>query len=132
MTSFQITLKPTRRTAGRFIAHVRREIQRALAEEKKRAGLTQSDIAKAIGVHRSVINRELRGKADMTLGRVAELASALGHDPIFFLQKQLARAGSNQPTSPLPPRFSAVSTTDQPLAIAPLPQQPQLETKVAA
>lgn len=78
MTSFQITLKPTKRAAGRFVYGVRRALQKALAEEKQKRNLTQTAVAKMIGVHRSVINRELVGKKDMTLGRVAELACALG------------------------------------------------------
>jgi transcriptional regulator with XRE-family HTH domain len=76
--SFQITLSPSKRAAARFVNDVRRKLQRALAEESEKRGLTQTDIAKEIGVHRSVINRELRGRKDITLGRVAELALAMG------------------------------------------------------
>lgn len=64
---------------------VRRTIQKALAEEEKKRGLKQTDIARAIGVHRSVINRELKGRKDITLGRVAELAWAMGRVPVFDL-----------------------------------------------
>ena len=95
MTSFQITLSPHRRAAARFIAHVRRELQRALVQNP--AGLNQSDIARSIGVHRSVINRELRGQKDITLGRVAELAKALGYRPVFQLEEINVQAGSNLP-----------------------------------
>ena len=66
---------------------MRREIQKALAEEKLKRGLTQSDIAREIGVHRSVINRELKGFKDMSLGRVGEIANALGRQPEFFLNE---------------------------------------------
>jgi plasmid maintenance system antidote protein VapI len=75
--SFQITLTPSRKAAARFVVAVRRALQRAYVEEQAN-GLTQTTIAKTIGVHRSVINRELRGAKDITLGRVAELASAMG------------------------------------------------------
>jgi transcriptional regulator with XRE-family HTH domain len=74
---------------------VRRAIQKALAEQAAESGLTQSDIARAIGVHRSVINRELRGKKDLTLGRVAELSWALGRDIIFDLKKPETVHGQN-------------------------------------
>ena len=77
MVSFQISLTPSRRAAGRFINEVRRKLQKALVEEAERTGLTQSDIARELNVHRSVINRELRGYKDITLGRVAELAHAM-------------------------------------------------------
>src|SRR5438045_649384 len=83
--SFQISLTPTSRAAGRFVMQVRRALQKALAEEAARRGLTQSDLARAIGVHRSIISRELNGTKDLTLGRVGELARALGRRAKFEL-----------------------------------------------
>jgi transcriptional regulator with XRE-family HTH domain len=71
----------------------------ALAEERKKSGLTQSQIARAIGVHRSVINREINGYKDLTLGRVAELAWALGRKPFFALPEATNPIGSNLPLS---------------------------------
>ena len=93
MSSFQITITPSKRAAGRFISKVRRSIQKALAEEHQKSGLTQSAMARAIGVHRSVINRELVGRKDITLGRIGELAWALGRVPIFDLVESSAQAG---------------------------------------
>ena len=88
--SFQITLSPSKRAAARFVNDVRRKLQKALAEESEKHGLTQTDIAKNIGVHRSVINRELRGRKDITLGRVAELASAMGRKAQLELPERAA------------------------------------------
>jgi transcriptional regulator with XRE-family HTH domain len=96
--SFQISLSPTRRAAGRFIEEVRRALQRALAEERQETGITQSDIANTIGVHRSVISRELRGDADMTLGRVAEIAASMGREARIEIVKDAAVPGQNEPT----------------------------------
>lgn len=76
--SFQISLTPTRRAAGRFVGEVRDKLLKGLEDRNRKTGLTQSDVAKTIGVHRSVINRELRGRKDITLGRVAELATSMG------------------------------------------------------
>jgi plasmid maintenance system antidote protein VapI len=95
MPSFQITISPTRRAAARFISTVRRAIQQALVEEYKDRGLTQSDIARILKVHRSVINREIRGDKDLTLGRIGELSHALGRDPTFSLPKKKKRDGVN-------------------------------------
>ncbi len=81
MTSFQLSVSPNRRAAGRFVFSVRRELQKALVE----SGISQSHVARAIGVHRSVISRELNGRSDMTLGRVAEIANVLGRVPTFSL-----------------------------------------------
>jgi transcriptional regulator with XRE-family HTH domain len=97
MTSFRISLTPSKRVAGRFVSSVRRAIQKALAEEQRDSGLTQSDIARKIGVHRSVINRQIQGREDMTLSRVAELAWALGRKPVFDLPKISRPHGSNLP-----------------------------------
>jgi transcriptional regulator with XRE-family HTH domain len=109
MTSFQISVSPSRRAAGRFVTQVRRSIQKALAEEKTKRGITQSDIARAIGVHRSVINRELHGHKDMTLGRVAELAWALGRRPFFDVPADVQNAGANIPM--MIPGVSALSAS---------------------
>ena len=83
--SFRITISPKDQAAGSFVSRVRRGLQKALAEEAQKRGLTQSDLARAIGVNRSVISRELRGYKDLSLSRVAELAWALGRRPVFDL-----------------------------------------------
>jgi transcriptional regulator with XRE-family HTH domain len=88
MSSFQITITPSERAAGRFVSRVRRAIQKALAEETQKNGITQSDIARAIGVNRSVISREIRGHKDITLSRVGELAWALGRVPMLELMER--------------------------------------------
>jgi len=77
------------------VTAIRRSIQKALEEEKRARGLKQTDIARAIGIHRSIINREIRGKKDITLGRVAELAWAMGRKPTLELPKITHRDGSN-------------------------------------
>lgn len=94
---FQIAISPSRRAATRFVAHVRRSLQKALVDESEESGTNQSRIASAIGVHRSVISRELNGRQDITLGRVAELAWALGREIDFVLVKPMQPLGSNIP-----------------------------------
>jgi transcriptional regulator with XRE-family HTH domain len=91
MTSLQISITPSRRQATRFVSKVRRSLQKALAEEQKKRGLSQSDIARTIGVHRSVINRELHGFKDITMGRVGELVFAMGRKPVFDLLEATPR-----------------------------------------
>jgi transcriptional regulator with XRE-family HTH domain len=82
------------------VTSVRRALQKALVEEDAH-GLTQSAIARAIGVHRSVINRELRGEKDITLSRVAELAYAMGRKPVLELRERKSKATANHlPVSP--------------------------------
>jgi transcriptional regulator with XRE-family HTH domain len=103
MPSFQISISPSRRAAGRFVGFVRRALQRALVEEQEKGGLSQSEIARRIGVHRSVISRELQGRKDITLSRVAELSWAMGRRPIFALEPIVVREGTNVP----PPALAA-------------------------
>ena len=105
MPSFQISITPKERAAGRFVALVRRAIQRALAEESAKRGLTQSDLARAINVNRSVVCREIRGHKDLTLSRVAELAWALGRKPVFELEMPMTAVSANH----LPPFSTAAS-----------------------
>lgn len=97
MTSFQIAITPSKRAAGRFISRVRRALQRELVAEGEQSGLSQSDVARSIGVHRSVISRELNGRQDITVGRIAELAWAMGREIEFDLVRPKHTEYSNVP-----------------------------------
>jgi len=116
MPSFQISISPSRRAAARFVTSVRLKILKALEEEKSKRGLKQTDVARAIGVHRSVVNRELRGKKDLTLGRLAELAWAMDRSPSFDILEHVAQYGSNLPPTSSNMAFQQISvlsiTTD--------------------
>lgn len=94
MPSFRITISPSRRAAARFVSYVRRELLRALEQEKSN-GVTQSKIARDLDVHRSVINREFRGQKDISVGRIGELAWAMGRRPSFGLPRAEAPEGAN-------------------------------------
>lgn len=91
MTSFQIALSPNRRAAARFVGSVRRKLQRAYAL----TGVNQSEIADKLGVHRSVISRQLRGQADLSLSRLGEIAWALGFEPQLELLAREVDATTN-------------------------------------
>src|ERR1700688_1556605 len=109
MPSYQIAIDPHRRAAARFIGQVRRALQKAFVEEQKKRGLSQADIARALKIHRSVINRELKGFKDITLGRVGELAWAMGRKPSFSVELPVQSYGAN------------ISAISQPLLTAPSP-----------
>ena len=78
MSLFQTGVGPSRRAGNRFISAVRRALQTAFAEEAKKNGLSQAELARRRGVNRSVVTRELRGVENMTLRSVAEAAWAMG------------------------------------------------------
>ncbi|MGN6207735.1 helix-turn-helix domain-containing protein [Asticcacaulis sp.] len=88
-------MTPSRRAAGRFIGKVRRSLRRALAEETDQNSLTQAELARKLGIHRSVVNREFNSSRDITLGRVAELAWAMNREIDFTLKKPSDSQGSN-------------------------------------
>lgn len=124
MESLRISITPTRRAATRFILKVRRSLLKALLEEANASGLTQTDVAKTIGVHRSVVNRELRGMKDITLGRVAELAYSMGREINFELVKPELDIGRNAPKIFVGPAstgngtFLAINPKNVPVAVA--------------
>lgn len=49
-----------------------------LKEERKKAGLTQEELAQRIGTKKSFISREENGKADIQLTTLAKLFQGLG------------------------------------------------------
>ena len=87
MYSYLFDIGERARKASRFIGHVRSEIQRALIFEKKARKITQQEIANQLGVHRSVVNRQIMGIENLTLRSVADLAWALDWDIEFKLTK---------------------------------------------
>ena len=120
MSSFRTSLTPHKRTAARFVVGVRRALLKALADENKRTGITQTSIAQTLGVHRSAINRDLRGTGNLTLGKVAELASAMGLEPRLELRRPLAQEGQNIPVKddpvPAEPKQKDLNSLLEPMA----------------
>jgi transcriptional regulator with XRE-family HTH domain len=78
------------------VGEVREEILLAFLEEMSERGLTKSDIARILGVHRSAVSRMLNGTAPLELRTIGQLAWVLGRDPQFKLPKKKKRPrGSN-------------------------------------
>jgi transcriptional regulator with XRE-family HTH domain len=78
MTWFDELTNQHEHAATLFVGRVRHELLKALDEEAVKTRLNQSKIADELGINRSVISRQLNGQSDMTLSRVAELASVMG------------------------------------------------------
>lgn len=72
---------------GRFIGDVKRALRLALLEEARENGMTQTEIAKRLGVNKSVISRIINGTQDLTLRTVGEFARALGRIPKFTAER---------------------------------------------
>lgn len=88
--SFLFELDPAKEASAVFIAEVGRKLQAALLERKFEDQLTQSEIARRIGVDRSRVNRCFSGHANLTIGTLAEIAWALNMSPDLELLKAKA------------------------------------------
>lgn len=93
--SFKLQMSPRDKASARFIAAVQKAIVEIALAEKEKTKITQQEIAKRLGVNRSVINRMLKGEANLTLRSVAEFAWALGYTPSFELCKNSRKHSSN-------------------------------------
>ncbi len=94
--SYRLKLTPRQRKVGRFIGAVRNEIQKAYAEEKAAGHTTQAELARNLGVSRSVVNRRIRGLQNLTVRSIADLAWALNREIVFGFREPSARPGTNQ------------------------------------
>jgi hypothetical protein len=73
---------------------VRHELLKAIHD----SGVSRSEIAREIGVHRSVVHRQLAGYQDMSLMRVGEIAGAIGYDVDFNMVAPAEDRTRNVPT----------------------------------
>lgn len=79
--SYRLKINPKDRAAARFIARLQKVIQNALID----SGKTQQQVADILDVDRSVVNRRLKGSANLTARSIAEFAYALDKDIILEL-----------------------------------------------
>ena len=85
--SYQIKIDPKSLKAARFISRLQKTIQKALVA----SGKTQQEVAETLGVGRSVVNRRLKGNANITARSIAEFAYAFDKDVfIEFVDKDQA------------------------------------------
>jgi len=74
--SYQIKLDKRARQAAKFISKLQMRIQEMLVQ----SGMTQQEVAKRLSVDRSVINRRLTGKANLTARSIADFAYVFGKE----------------------------------------------------
>lgn len=112
--SYELKIDPKSRAGGRFIGQVRKALVSAAIDEKKETGISQQQIASRLGVNRSVINRLLRGEANLTLRSVAEIAWALGWEPVFTLRRRAQQSRDRNHFDPMernPPTAKPATST---------------------
>jgi transcriptional regulator with XRE-family HTH domain len=95
--SYELRINEKQRAGSRFIAKVSKALTIAALDAREKDGVTQQSITQKLGMkNRSVINRWLRGGANLTLRTVAEIAWALGLEIVFELRRKGSpRAKSN-------------------------------------
>lgn len=82
--SYKIKIDPKSRKAARFISQLQKKIQKVLVA----SGKTQHEVAVILGVDRSVVNRRLKGSANLTARSIAEFAYAFDKDIVIdFVDK---------------------------------------------
>jgi transcriptional regulator with XRE-family HTH domain len=94
MTSYRYDIGARARKSGRFIGRVRRELLKALTEEKK-AGLTQEELARRLETLRAAVNSQFAGESELTLRSLADLAWALDREIAIELRRPAVTAGQN-------------------------------------
>lgn len=96
MTFFRFDIDARSRRAARLLGRVRRELLKALVEQRQR-GLTQQELARRLDTRRATVNRQLSGEAEITLRGLADLAWALDREISIELRRPQLRDGQNAP-----------------------------------
>lgn len=89
--SYQLKISRRSLKAARFISRLQSAFQKAVTE----SGKTQQQIAVELGVDRSVVNRRLKGSANLTARSMSDFAYVLGKDIEIKLVDPFAPKGSN-------------------------------------
>lgn len=92
---FRRLTDPRRRDRARFLGDIFAALNRAFQEEAEQSGLTKAEIAKRLGVHRSVITRRLSGQGNMTFETLHDMAWAMGRRVTIALPPRQASHSSN-------------------------------------
>lgn len=115
--SYELKIDPKKRAASRFIGKVRKALVSAVVDEKEESGINQQKLASTLGVHRSVINRMLKGESNLTLRSIGELAWALGWEPEFNMKRRVIDASSNCLVEHAPTQSKAPATAGGNVAV---------------
>jgi transcriptional regulator with XRE-family HTH domain len=112
--SYQLKIDPHKQRVGRIVYAIRSELLRAFAEEHDKRGLTQAELARRLGVHRSVVTRLLNGEKTLTARRIASLIAAMDKDLFFQVvdRTDSQKPGANYPAAGTWQPPTATGTSD--------------------
>lgn len=94
--SYRLKIDPKSAKVSRFLSKVNRLIQ----SEFIKSGMTQKELAERIGADRSIVNRRLKSKSNLTSRSIAEFAFAFGKDIEIKFVDPAVRKGSNYERTP--------------------------------
>lgn len=94
MTFFRFDIPARSRKAARLMGRVRRELLKAIVEERN-SGLTQQELARRLETDRVGVNRHLSGEAEITLRDLSDLAWALDRELTIELRRPVQPVGQN-------------------------------------
>lgn len=88
---------PWHKIAGAtLVTEVRDALTKAFLEERRGPNrIKQADIARALGVGRSVVHRQLVGSGDLGISRVGEIAAILGREVKIVVSEKASDRTSN-------------------------------------
>ncbi|TAK30619.1 MAG: XRE family transcriptional regulator [Chloroflexota bacterium] len=70
----------------------REELGRRIARERQRAGLTQEQLASALGLERTAITRIEQGRQGVDTLQLSAIAQAVGRPPVIFFESDEERS----------------------------------------
>ncbi|MEO9168125.1 MAG: helix-turn-helix transcriptional regulator [Aestuariivirga sp.] len=95
--SFKIGANVSRkdRIAARFLGQTHALLSNIAVEVFREKGITQSEMARQLGVDRSFVSRILKGVGNPTIRTIGEIAGVLGYRPQLVFHKVERMEGTN-------------------------------------
>lgn len=81
--SFRPQISPRRRAFARLLGDIQQELARVMADTPR---VSKAEIARRLGINRSLVTRRLNGTSNMTLESLSDLAWALDQRVIVRLE----------------------------------------------
>ena len=75
------------RSRGKPLQNIQTQLRKFLIEARKQAGLTQIDLASALGKPQSFVSKYERGERRLDVGEFVQVTKALGVDAIEMLTR---------------------------------------------
>jgi hypothetical protein len=113
LPSFRTKINNRRRTFLALVSTIERQLREAYDRKHRNGTITQAELAAKLGVNRSVVNRRLTGRTNMTIETLADMVWALDQQVYVAIFDPTGLPGLNHPhqlqTLPLPAKTQPAS-----------------------